>query len=180
MTDKISLRREIAFKKKQHSMDDLMRWSETIRQRIESTLLFQQARGILLYHSMPDEVQTHSMLQNWQEDKQCYLPQIDNNLLNIRKYEGENSLRKGAMGIWEPTGTRCTDYSLIDLVIVPGVAFDKEGHRLGRGKGYYDRLLPQIQAPTIGICFHFQLLDKIPTESFDINMSYVITEKLGL
>lgn len=78
-------------------------------------------------------------------------------------------------GIAEPTGTLFTDYPSIDLAIIPGVAFDRHGHRLGRGKGYYDKLLPQISATKIGICFPFQIIDEVPTDHFDIRMSSVIT-----
>ena len=66
------------------------------------------------------------------------------------------------------------EYQVIDLAVVPRVAFDKEGCRLGRGKGYYDRLLPLINCYKIGICFPFQLYDSIPTEKFDIKMDEVI------
>ena len=65
----------------------------------------------------------------------------------------------------------------IDLIVVPGVAFDRERNRLGRGKGYYDRLLSQLKASAIGICFDFQLKGQIPTEPFDRKMDLVITEK---
>ena len=69
------------------------------------------------------------------------------------------------------------DESEIDLIIVPGVAFDRQLNRMGRGKGYYDRLLSTLQAPKIGICFDFQLQDTVPTESFDKKMDMIITEK---
>jgi 5-formyltetrahydrofolate cyclo-ligase len=59
---------------------------------------------------------------------------------------------------------------------VPGIAFDRKMNRLGRGKGYYDRFLSKISAPKIGICFDFQLLDKIPAESTDIKMDYIVSE----
>lgn len=179
MTGKETLRKEVAQKKKQYTADDLEQRSETIRRIIESLPLFVQAQNVLLYHSMAGEVQTRSMLSHWQLSKQCYLPQVEGDCLNIRKYEGENSLKKGVMGIWEPVGTLCTNLSEIDLIIVPGIAFDREGNRLGRGKGYYDRLLANLQAPTVGVCFHFQLVDKIPVEYFDIKMQYVITEEYG-
>ncbi len=75
----------------------------------------------------------------------------------------------------EPAGCLFTDYSAVDLAVVPGMAFDKSGNRLGRGKGYYDRLLPLIGYKyKIGICFPFQFLDSIPVEPTDIPVDEVI------
>jgi 5-formyltetrahydrofolate cyclo-ligase len=82
----------------------------------------------------------------------------------------------GIYGIAEPTGEIFTDYAAIDFIVVPGVAFDAKGNRLGRGKGYYDRLLPRIpSAYKAGICFPFQLVEEVPAESFDIRMDIIIT-----
>lgn len=79
-------------------------------------------------------------------------------------------------GIEEPVGEAFTDYTSIDLIIVPGVAFDCKGNRLGRGKGFYDRLLPQISsAYKVGICFPYQLVKEVPAEVFDIRMDEIIT-----
>ena len=82
----------------------------------------------------------------------------------------------GVYGIEEPTGEAFTDYAAIDFIVVPGVAFDAKGNRLGRGKGYYDRLLPRIPtAYKAGICFPFQLVEEVPAESFDVRMDIIIT-----
>jgi 5-formyltetrahydrofolate cyclo-ligase len=94
--------------------------------------------------------------------------------LELRLYSGRDSLRVGAYNILEPVGPVFSDYDSIDLAVVPGVAFTADGIRLGRGKGYYDRLLPRIKARKIGICFPFQILHSIPAESFDIRMDEVI------
>jgi hypothetical protein len=85
-------------------------------------------------------------------------------------------LKQGAFGIWEPGDTRETDPGSIDWIIVPGVAFDKKLNRLGRGKGYYDKLLVQTSATKIGICYELQLFDEIPAEPHDIKMDFIITE----
>mgnify|MGYP001027393104 CR=1 FL=1 len=66
------------------------------------------------------------------------------------------------------------DIHLIDLMIIPALAFDKENNRLGRGKGFYDKLLENSNTLKVGVCFPFQFLDKIPTEEFDVKMDYVI------
>ena len=97
--------------------------------------------------------------------------------LEIRIYTAPEDLATGAYGIKEPTGKLFTDYTTIDFIAVPGVAFDRNGNRLGRGKGYYDRLLPRIpQAYKVGICFKFQIVEEIPAEPFDIRMDEIITQ----
>ena len=97
--------------------------------------------------------------------------------LELRIYTGpENMSICSVYGIEEPTGEAFTDYAAIDFIVVPGVAFDAKGNRLGRGKGYYDRLLPRIpSAYKAGICFPFQLVEEVPAESFDVRMDIIIT-----
>ena len=126
---------------------------------------------------MKDEVQTHSFIEKWSRTKRIVLPVVVGDVLELRLYTGPDDLATGAYGIAEPIGEPFTDYAAIGLVVVPGVAFDAEGHRLGRGKGYYDKLLPLIAAPKIGICFPFQLIEEVPAEPFDIRMDAVISGK---
>lgn len=94
----------------------------------------------------------------------------------LRRYTGKSDLKEGAFGIMEPCGEVFADYQAIDLAIIPGMAFDRQGNRLGRGKGYYDRFLPLLlpYIYIIGVCFPFQLLDDIPTEEHDIKMDTVL------
>lgn len=130
----------------------------------------------MLYHSLKDEVDTHAFIRKWSREKRILLPVVTGDDLELRLYTGPEDLTVGAYGIEEPTGALFTDYSAIDLIVVPGVAFDRDGNRLGRGKGYYDRLLPRIpSAYKIGICFPFQVVDEVPAEPFDIRMDEIIT-----
>lgn len=130
----------------------------------------------MLYHSLKDEVDTHAFIRKWSREKRILLPVVTGDDLELRLYTGPEDLTVGAYGIEEPTGALFTDYSTIDLIVVPGVAFDRDGNRLGRGKGYYDRLLPRIpSAYKIGICFPFQVVDEVPAEPFDIRMDEIIT-----
>lgn len=86
-----------------------------------------------------------------------------------------DDLQEGAFHILEPTGTAFTDYDSIEIAVVPGMSFDAEGHRLGRGKGYYDRFLPRIpRAYKIGICFDFQKTPHVPTDAHDVPMDEVL------
>ena len=95
--------------------------------------------------------------------------------LELRLYTRPQDLATSSYGIAVPIGERFIDYTLIDLAVIPGVAFDAAGHRLGRGKGYYDKLLPHIHATKIGICFSFQFVEEVPAEAFDIPMNAVIS-----
>ena len=83
-------------------------------------------------------------------------------------------LKPGKYGIFELNGQEFDDYETINLAIIPGVAFDKSFNRLGRGKGFYDRLLPKLNCKTIGICFDFQFLDYIPSEYHDCKVDKII------
>ena len=98
--------------------------------------------------------------------------------MELRRYSGPADLQRGAFGIFEPTGELFTDYNTIDVAIIPGMAFDAKGHRLGRGKGYYDRFLAKLSPSTykIGLCFSWQLVDYVPTDEHDIPMDEVIVQ----
>ena len=96
--------------------------------------------------------------------------------MEVRRYTEKEDLQKGAFGIMEPTGTLFTDYERIDVAIVPGVAFDRDGHRLGRGKGYYDRFLSKVPLVyKIGVRFPSRLMDEVPADEYDILMDEIVT-----
>lgn len=128
----------------------------------------------MLYHSLPDEVDTRQLLSDaLVRSVRVVLPVVCGDHLQLRLYDGHTL--PGPFGIEEPQGPLFTDYSQLDVAVIPGMAFDCCGHRLGRGKGYYDRLLPLISCPKIGLCFSFQLVDSIPTEPHDIAMDAVVS-----
>ena len=149
--------------------------STDILEALEQHPVFRSAHTILLYHSLGDEVHTHDFIEKWSASKQIVLPVVVGDDLELRSYSSPADLSVGAYGILEPTGAPFNNYDTIDLAVIPGVAFDASGNRLGRGKGCYDRLLPKIVAPKIGICFPFQLVDEVPAETFDIQMDEVIS-----
>jgi 5-formyltetrahydrofolate cyclo-ligase len=97
--------------------------------------------------------------------------------LELRHYTGKSCLQEGAFHIEEPSGENYTKYQEIELAIIPGISFDKKGNRLGRGKGYYDKLLPLLSSYNIGICYQFQAQESIPSEDFDKPMDEVWTEE---
>lgn len=132
---------------------------------------------ILLYHALSDEVPTQALMdQLVAQGKTVLLPCVINDTdMELRRYTGPQDLQTGSFGIQEPTGELFTDYDAIDVAIVPGMAFDAEGHRLGRGKGYYDRFLSRVpHLYKIGLCFSWQLVDQVPYDEHDIKMDEVI------
>jgi 5-formyltetrahydrofolate cyclo-ligase len=102
------------------------------------------------------------------------LPVVSGNDLIIKVFSGK--FRLGAFGIREPVGETINDYGQIELAVIPGMAFDRSGNRLGRGKGYYDRFVPQLSAYKIGLCFPFQLVDNVPADTYDQLMDEVIAQ----
>ena len=157
-----------------YSKTQFEKWSDCIRSFLVADEDMINSKTILLYYSLPDEVDTHKLIDELAEEKQVLLPVVNGDDLKLRVYD--NDMAEGSYHIMEPKGDEYTDYDDIDLVIVPGVAFDKKKNRLGRGKGYYDRLLPQIKAKKIGVCFGFQIADDIPSEKHDMAMDAVVTE----
>ncbi len=175
MCDKRELRREM--KRRKLAIEPALReaWSQQICQAIEALPGFAEAHHILLYHALPDEVETTEMLNRW-GNKQLYLPVVEGDTLSIHPYNPAQ-LQQGAFGIWEPADAEAIDPAKLDWIIVPGVAFDRQLNRLGRGKGYYDRLLTQTDACKIAIAYELQLCDNIPVEPHDIGMDILVTEK---
>ena len=116
------------------------------------------------------------------EGKTVLLPKVlDADRMELRRYTGPHDLTEGAYGIMEPVGEPFTDYALIDIALIPGMAFDAAGHRLGRGRGYYDRFLSLLIPPSslllprfFGLCFDFQKVDTVPSDDHDIPVDIVI------
>jgi len=175
MIEKQALRQLIRLQKQQpHSVDE----SVVITKRLKQEKHFTHARTLLLYSALSDEVQTQQLLDELvAQNKTVLLPKVINSTdMELRCYTGRQDLAIGAYGILEPTGEIFTNYDLIDVAVIPGVAFDTQGHRLGRGRGYYDRFLANISDNTykIGLCFPWQIVESVPTEENDIPMDIVI------
>lgn len=150
--------------------------AEEVFARLENTAAFMLAEKILMYHSLPDELPTRRFLAKWKERKHFYLPRVNGVNLDILPYD-ESKLELGSFHIEEPSGNDSVDAADIEMVVVPAVAYDARGNRLGRGKGFYDRFLASTPAVKVGVGYDFQLLDEIPAEPHDVPMDIVITQK---
>ena len=177
MERKKELRKYIASLTTRHKDSGMLKsQSAKVLAALEAHPAFRAANTILLYHSLKDEVDTHEFIRKWSKEKRILLPVVVGDDLELRIYSGPEDMATGSYGIEEPTGEVFTDLAAIDFIAVPGVAFDSKGNRLGRGKGYYDRLLPRVPtAFKAGICFPFQLVEEVPAESHDIRMDIIIT-----
>lgn len=177
--DKKELRKQIRAAKKAVPFCEKCARSKPIMQQVEELPKFQQANTILLYWSMEDEVQTQEFVNKWYQHKTLLLPCVDGDDLILRQYTGPECMQAGEQfGIGEPTGPAFTQLDTIEMIIVPGVAFDHQLNRMGRGRGFYDRLLKSTpNAFKVGVAFSFQMVDHVPTEEFDVPMNAVITEK---
>lgn len=177
MDEKEILRREIRRRKREAVSEDMKRQSGYVTQRLLRHPRVRDARCLMLYASLPDEVDTTCLIRSLQgEGKRVLLPVVTGpGEMVLRMYEGEDYTQEGAFHIIEPTGEDFTRYDAIDVAIIPGMAFDSEGNRLGRGKGYYDRFLPKVsQSYKIGVCYGFQLVERVPTGDFDQPMDEVV------
>ncbi len=172
--EKKELRAHIKSLKKQHRKKQLMEQSEKILAKLEQHPDFIKSEKIMLYSALPDEVQTQAFLEKWHLQKTIILPTVVGDDIIPVEFGKDTSFAVGDFNILEPQNEPYMgDF---DLIIVPGVAFDHNGNRLGRGRGYYDRFLNHpLSVKRIGICFDFQMVDEVPSEPFDIRMDEVIT-----
>lgn len=176
--DKAALRKQVRAAKKAVLLDEKIARSRGIMAKVEQLESFQKAHIVLLYWSMDDEVATHEFVNRWYKEKTLLLPCVDGDDLKLRQYTGPECLVSGPdFGIGEPTGEEFTQLDSVEMIVVPGVAFDKHNNRMGRGRGFYDRMLKSTpNAVKVGVAFDFQMFDTIPTEAFDVPINLVISE----
>ncbi|MDR0743393.1 MAG: 5-formyltetrahydrofolate cyclo-ligase [Tannerella sp.] len=176
INDKECVRKEINKFKESLSDEAAAYLSQKICRRLIQTEAFQKANRIALYHSIKGEVETVSLIEEWRWKKKIALPAVSGRDLLFYTYTGKENMRAGVFGVREPVPSETLTTDDIDLFIVPGVAFDHNRNRMGRGKGYYDRFLSETEKTIIGLCFGFQLKDHIPTNERDKKMTMIITE----
>lgn len=172
------LREKIALEKKKYSIDELLFKSDEVFDVLEVTGQFRDASTILIYNAMSDEVSTKNFIDKWKNEKQFYLPIVVDDEIKFCALEDGITFKKSKIGVEEPISTNYfTHYNKVDMIIVPGVAFDRQCNRLGRGKGYYDRFFAQhSKLLKVGVCFDFQLMDSIPSNDLDIKMDMLVSE----
>ena len=182
---KATIRKEILEKRKSQDPKSRAAQSRSIMRTLLSRKEFLKADKILIYLSKEGEVGTNDLLgRAFELGKRVCVPVVDRESDELRVSElpgPDSSFRLGSFGVREPAeeDLNFVPPDQIDLVVAPGLAFDRRGGRIGYGKGYYDRLLSRLgsQVPRIALAFDFQVLDAVPQDENDIQVDAIITEK---
>lgn len=149
--------------------------SQNIVSAVKERVLLSGARVVALFSPLPDEPQISSLLTELSVTMVVAVPRVEGDIMQFYRYSGD-SMCTGSFGIEEPQDMPRVEPCEIDLMVVPGVAFTKEGARMGRGKGFYDKYMSRegFCAYKIGICYSAQVVDELPQEEHDIKMDCVI------
>ena len=173
------IRSKILLRLKTQKEEDRTRKTKIIREKLFRTGVFKKAKRVMFYISFDGEVNTEDLIKKAQSlGKIIAVPVCTKFRIMKPCILGASAkLKKGLYGLWEPAIKRFIKMRYLDLVIVPGVAFDKKGNRLGRGKGYYDRFLKKLPRKTtsMGLAFDFQILPHLPTTTQDISVRRIIS-----
>lgn len=176
MNTKTEIRKSIRILLKGMMPDQRIAESERILRTLELNQHFQEAKVVMLYFSLSDEVCTHRFIQKWSRSKTILLPDTKNHEICLKHFTSLDDMEESEFHINVPREAVNENQNSIDLIIVPGMAFTGEGKRLGRGAGYYDRFLSRIDMRhiyRIGVCYPCQMVNEIPVESHDVLMNEV-------
>lgn len=169
----------------QHAPEDVETSSQTIGERLMEMVEYRKAKTVCTFVSLPTEVQTFLLIRSaWADGKRVAVPRCRNGRIELFHLKSMEELAPRTLGILEPreellsSAERCVDPGQVELFIVPGLAFDPLGGRLGQGKGYYDRLLARASArvPKIGLALESQIVEAVPMSADDVFMDGVVTE----
>lgn len=198
-TEKAELRRRILAWRDGLAPEQVTAWSAAIAAHLFAMRAFRQARTVLMYLSFRNEAATPPIIAHaLRLGKRVCLPEAvqegrrivprlvpASSAWEARPFSpadraGEAGLVPGPLGLWQPDPARCPAVPTvqIDLVLVPGVAFDRRGHRLGFGHGYYDRFLPGLpeRARRVGLAFAGQVVEAVPADPWDVPLHQLVTE----
>jgi 5-formyltetrahydrofolate cyclo-ligase len=166
------------------SSEERHRRSHAACERLVATKEFRNSQMVMIFLSMPSEIETSNLaMRAWQEGKSVAVPRVDwenkrMDPLEVRSLD--TGLQTTDLGFRQPITGTVVPLDLIDMVVIPGLAFDLKGFRVGRGRGFYDRFLSQqdFQGIRCALCYHEQLLTQdIPREPHDIPMDLIVTDK---
>ena len=174
--DKQALRKEIREKKRAMTEADILSKSEKLGQLFAASEAYRQAKTIYGYLPYNQEVRTEPiLLQALKDGKKVAVPKVYGDTMRFIYLEDMNGIEKGYAGIPEPVADEPVAADETALVLMPGLAFDPQGHRIGYGGGFYDRFLEaEPQHPTVALCYDFQLLPCLETEAHDIPVDCVL------
>ena len=179
-TAKTALRKEVQALLKQMSAAERAKASSQARSRLKPQAIWESAKLILFFAPLPEEVDVWPLLiEALIVGKGTALPRFDSatkTYVACRVENPDRDLVRGKFGIREPRALcRRVSPARVDLILVPGVAFDLRGCRLGRGKGYYDRLLASLPGAKCGVAFDQQVVSEVPAEEHDVRLDCLLT-----
>ena len=178
--DKSHLRHKMAQQRDGAIPSYIYRACQAIYEQVIAWPVFQKAQSVACYVSVGQEVETHRLIGDaLAMGKQVGVPVTKaKGVMDFQQIWSLDDLKPARFGLLEPV----LDKGLViapedvDLVMVPGLAFDRAGNRLGFGGGYYDRYLARCEAMKIGLAYAFQVVDAVPVENFDVPMDWLVTE----
>lgn len=181
MTAKVALRTEMRRLRQGLAPADCAERSRRIAEQLWRLEAFVRARRVLFYAAGGGEVETLPLLERWVEGgRKVILPRVEGEALTLVEVDDLNDLSRGYQGLLEPRPGRgrVVPWEAIEVALLPGLAFDLESNRLGRGGGHYDRALVCLGPKTlkIGLAFDFQVVERLPMEAHDIPVDLVVTE----
>ena len=159
------------------SREEIIPKSQKIAKNLFALSEFKKSKTAVFFVSFGSEVHTHEMIAKALKAKTVAVPKVINNEIVPSIIHDLENLVEGKFRILEPMDSIKVSSKSIDVVIVPGLAFDLNGHRVGYGFGYYDRFLRTVpKAAKIGLCFDFQLVEKIENHELDVPVDFIVTE----
>ena len=176
---KVSIRKQSLDCRKKIDLPTYNRLSQLIQKQLIASEYFVRASSLALYSPVNNEVATRQIFAAAKKlDKKVYYPRVVGDTFDFFEVCTLDELVEGAFGVAEPVSTAKISIVDLDLVVVPGVAFDVRGYRLGYGRGFYDRQLAGKQSGTVsvGLCFDVQLCDSLPAETHDQSLDFIVTE----
>jgi 5-formyltetrahydrofolate cyclo-ligase len=174
---KNNLRKKMLEKRQALSKKEVLEKSLSINTQLFSTPAYQNANSILFYAPIQNEVDLSNIACESFNKKIVCFPKIKDEKLALFAISSLQELKRGRFNILEPIEKIEIAPEEIDLFLIPGIVFDKEGYRIGYGKGYYDKLLEKNKKIKMGVCFEFQVKKYIPIEKHDQKMNFLITER---
>lgn len=174
--DKAALRKEIREKKRAMTLEQINDASEKLMELFLTSSLYRQARAIYGYLPYNQEVRTVPILQQALRDgKRVAVPKVYGEEMKFIWMDDLSQVSDGYAGIPEPIADEPVADDPTALVLMPGLAFDPQGHRIGYGGGFYDKFLAvEPNHPTLALCYAFQMKDQLETEEFDKNVDCVL------
>lgn len=181
--DKNQIREQMKELRRDLDRQTVIQFSDAIQARVMSLGSFDKARHVMVYMSFSNEVETEKLIKTAAKmNKNIYLPRVKDGVIMeaIPYHQQVHNLVKSQFGVLEPPPDhRPADPSVLDLVIIPGLAFDPSGNRIGFGKGYYDRFLRLLRTDCakVAVAYDFQVLECIPHDDFDTKIEMIVTDK---